>query len=45
VPLGGALLLGAELAGGVGAVVLLVLDGADGADLGVVAAQFALGVE
>ncbi len=44
-PLGAALLLGAELGGGVAAVVLLVLQGADGADLGVVAAQIALRVE
>lgn len=44
-PLGGALLLGAERVGDVLPVELLVLDRADGADLGVVAAQLALRVE
>jgi hypothetical protein len=45
VPLGGALLLGTETLVGRGTVVLLVLDRADGADLGVVAAEFPLRVE
>lgn len=45
VPLGAGLLLGADLVGRVLAVELLVLHGADGADLRVLAAELALRVE
>lgn len=45
VPLGAALLLGAEVFGGVLLVKVFELDGADGADLGVLAAELALRVE